>query len=709
LAMRIHSLHRRVKTAIPVYLVMLWLALGSFMPLWADVGTPILAPTKVSTSITIDGTINTGTETAWAPGLPVGKIPNDCAQFITPGTAPDVTLFTLNDGVRVFLAFDIPDTSANAADALFLAFDPNHNHGTSPDADDRALLLTFDNVTANNSVPTATNFTGTGGGWNAGAGGLPAGWNVKYTRITAGSGKWQVEMSIPFTSIFGFAYLYLNKTGVTTDCNDDGTEDDFHATYPPNLIGIQSITLPTGFPPPANWANLNFGPQPPTVTFNPPLCCSSSDIATSPSTQPFTAGVPVNINATVHNLTSSPANHVNVEIRVHDFGTGGGAVIPPFPISTQVAMINPSGAATTPVVVWPSPPAGLHGCIRAEIKPPTTDQYFIASGQSIAQKNTDVACVHRSERREMRFNAFNPDQQQPMKITLAMQVLLPPGFEGLKFDLQQPDRPLRPQEAFPVRLAVTAAAGTPLTDVPTRDVKIPATAGGTTTPPLRERSGTEAIVVTVNPGDRLHFSAAGQVDLDGGGPIPAAGPDGQDVSQTAGRRSFLLNGDAGSRVGGALIGSFNNFANSFVIGTEGTVDVPGDVKELRLAVNDFDAGYGDNTGEGFAVTISTLPSLNPAPVDQGGVARAPAVTLPQVNIAATSTSQVTIGQRTYHLLLNHGGVTYQFLVTNAVDHGLVGGTYGGKKLYLWIILLLLLLLILIWLLLRIFRKKRAAY
>jgi len=166
--MRIHSLHRRVKTAIPVYLVILWLALGSFMPLWADVGTPILAPTKVSTSITIDGTINTGTETAWASGLPVGKIPNDCAQFITPGTAPDVTLFTLNDGVRVFLAFDIPDTSANAADALFLAFDPNHNHGTSPDADDRALMLIFDNVTANNSVPTATNFTGTGAGWNAG-------------------------------------------------------------------------------------------------------------------------------------------------------------------------------------------------------------------------------------------------------------------------------------------------------------------------------------------------------------------------------------------------------------------------------------------------------------------------------------------------------------------------------------------------------------
>jgi hypothetical protein len=697
-----------VKTAIPVYLVILWLALGSFMPLWADVGTPLSAPTKVSTSITIDGTINPGTETAWAPGLPVGKIPNDCAQFITPGTAPDVTLFALNDGTRVFLAFDIPDTSANANDALFLAFDPNHNHGANPEGGgtpDRALFLTFDNTAANNSVPTATNFTGTGTGWNAGAAGVPAGWNVKYSRITTGSGKWQVEMSFPATSIFGFAYLYLNKTGVATDCDMDGSDDDFHATYPPNLIGIQAITLPTQFPAPVNWTNMNFGPPPPTVRFNAPLCCSSADIGTSPSTQPFTAGVPVNINATVHNLhASSPANHVNVEIRVHDFGTGG-AVISPFPISTQIPVINPSGAATTPVVVWPSPPAGLHGCIRAEIKPPTTDQYFIAAGQSIAQKNTDVACVGKSERREMQFNAFNPDQQQPMKILLATQVLLPPGFEGLKFDVQQPDRPLRPQEAFPVRLAITAAADTPLTEVPTREVKVPATAGGTATPPLHERTGTDAIVLNVNPGDRLHFSAAGQVDLDGNGPIAAAGPDGQDISG-AGRRTFLLGGDAASRLGGALIGSFNNFANSFVIGTEGTVDVPGDVKELRLAVNDFDSGYGDNSGEGFAVTVSTLPPLNPAPVE-GGVARAPAVTLPQINIAATSSTQVTIGQRTYHLLLNHGGVTYQVLVTNARDHGLVGGGYD-KKYYLWIILLLLLLIILIWLIRRILRKKRPA-
>ena len=296
----------------------------------------------------------------------------------------------------------------------------------------------------------------------------------------------------------------------------------------------------------------------------------------------------------------------------------------------------------------------------------------------------------------MRFNAFNPDKDQALKIVLATQKWLPPGFEGLRFDLQQPDRPLRAQEAFPIRLTVTAADTTPLTEVPTRDAKVPPTAGG--------RGGADAVVVSVSPGERLHFSATGSVDPDGGGPSPAAGPEGQDLSKAAGDRRFLLGGQEGGRVGGALIGSFNNFANSFVIGTEGTVDVPRDVKELRLAVNDFDTGYADNSGDGFAVKISTLPSLNAAR-GEGGAIVASKVTLPQIDIVATSASQVTIGQRTYHLLTNHGGVTYQVLVVKASDH-LVGGKYDWKF-FLWILLLLLLILILILLLRRFLRKKQS--
>lgn len=710
--MRIHSLQRRVKTCVPVYLVILWLALGSFAPLWADNGTAIPAPTKVPGSIVIDGTINsTSTESVWAPSLPVGKIPNDCDQFNMMSTAPDVTLFALNDGTNVFLAFDIPDTSANAADALFLVFDPNHNHGANPEGGanpDRALLLTFNNTAAVNAVPASSNFTGTGSGWSVAAAGLPAGWDVKYTRITGGSGKWQVEMRIPFSSTPGFSYLYLNETAAGTDCNIDGVDDDFSASYPPGLTIPSAIVLPTQFPPPVNWTNLQFGPQPPTVSFVAPTCCAAPDIAHSPATQPFTAGNPVTITARVHNQhATSTANNVNVEIRVHDFGTGG-TVISPFPLSTQIASIPPSGSTVSPTVTWPSPPAGLHGCIRAQITAPTTSQYFIAAGLDTVQRNVDVACIPRDQIKQVQFNAFNPDKEFPLNIFLTRHVLLPPGFEGIKFDLQQPDRPLRPQEAFPIRLRVSASGGTPLTEVPTQTIKVPATAGGTAIPPFHERSGTDAVVIAVKPGDRLHFTANGEVDLDGRGPFPASGPDGRDAS-SIGQRAFLLGGEAGGRVGGALLGSFNNFANSFVIGTEGTVDVPGDVKELKLAVNDFEAGYGDNSGDGFAVTIATLPPLNPT--DTGGVileTDTAKVTLPQIDIVAASQVKVTAGQHTYNLLRNHGGVTYQFLVVNPAGHEMVGGGKYGWKFFFWIFLLLLVVVILILLFLRIARKKRAA-
>lgn len=76
--MRIQSLQRSAKSCLPVYLVILWLALGNFVPLFGHSGSAITAPPKASTTITIDGTINsTTTETIWAPGLPVSTLPNN--------------------------------------------------------------------------------------------------------------------------------------------------------------------------------------------------------------------------------------------------------------------------------------------------------------------------------------------------------------------------------------------------------------------------------------------------------------------------------------------------------------------------------------------------------------------------------------------------------------------------------------------------------
>jgi hypothetical protein len=718
--MRIYSLQHRAKFYPFVYLVILLTALGNSFLLFAHSGTPASAPTKVPTTITINGTIDSsGAEAVWAPGQQIGTIPNNCSEFNGMPPAPPVTLFALNDGTNLYMALDIPDTSANATDALFLAFDPNHSGGGTPAAGDQALLLTFNNTAASDAVPAAQSYTGTGAGWSAAPPGLPAGVAAKYTRITAGTGKWQIEMRFPYTGpTVGLALLYMNETGALgIDCNSDGIDDDFYARFPSTLTISNPISLPSGIANPSVWGNLDFGPQPPTVGFQAPLCCSSSDITYTPATQPFTAGVPVNINATVHNLhATSTANNVNVEIRVHNFGTGGG-VIAPFPLATQVPAIAPLGSASGSAVTWPSPPAGLHGCIRAEIKPPTTSQYFIASGAEIAQHNIDVACIPRGMSMPLRFMTYNPEEKdQAVKIILAKEVLLPDGFKGLTFDIKQPDRPLRAREEFPVEMIVTADATTPLTNVPKQTVQVPPTAGGPASPLVRERTGTDPVTVKVRPGDRLHFTASGEVDIDGGGAIPASGPDGQDVANMIRERQpFLLRSESASNYGGALIGSFDNFASSFVIGKEVTFTVPDKVEELRLAVNDFDAGYADNTGKGFDVEVATLPAftVEARPVLPSALMADPVkVALPQVNITATSTARVNVGEVSYDLLTNHGGVTYQFLVIDdgrhAAGEAAAPSKYGLSKPVLYGLLALLVIIVL-FILVRIFaRRKRVS-
>jgi glucan phosphoethanolaminetransferase (alkaline phosphatase superfamily) len=85
--------------------------------------------------------------------------------------------------------------------------------------------------------------------------------------------------------------------------------------------------------------------------------------------------------------------------------------------------------------------------------------------------------------------------------------------------------------------------------------------------------------------------------------------------------------------------------------------------------------------------------------------------LPQVNIAAASASQVTAGERTYHVLTYHGGVTYQFLVVNAghESENSPGSMFGGKKIILWLLLLLLLIILLLIIVRKLTRKKHATY
>jgi MYXO-CTERM domain-containing protein len=81
----------------------------------------------------------------------------------------------------------------------------------------------------------------------------------------------------------------------------------------------------------------------------------------------------------------------------------------------------------------------------------------------------------------------------------------------------------------------------------------------------------------------------------------------------------------------------------------------------------------------------------------------PPTALPQVNITATSVTQVKSGDAVYNLLTPHGGVTYQFLIVEAQGAGGGGGTNPSRSYLYYLLLLLLILLVLFW---RRFARRR---
>jgi hypothetical protein len=94
------------------------------------------------------------------------------------------------------------------------------------------------------------------------------------------------------------------------------------------------------------------------------------------------------------------------------------------------------------------------------------------------------------------------------------------------------------------------------------------------------------------------------------------GPDGFALQRTdatavaPGKRRFLLDAKgafAPTENIGALIGSFDKFATSFVVGNSRTLIVPDKATHLYLAVNDEVEAFDDNQGRGFRVAVILTP------------------------------------------------------------------------------------------------------
>jgi hypothetical protein len=128
------------------------------------------------------------------------------------------------------------------------------------------------------------------------------------------------------------------------------------------------------------------------------------------------------------------------------------------------------------------------------------------------------------------------------------------------------------------------------------------------------RASDNPVNVTVTPGSvlwivnySLNDNDEQTVDVDGSGPLPAAGAFGLPQSAAPGRGPLLV---SSARIG-ELVLSFDDFKTGVGIGNGVEVRVPAGVNHLSLAINDSHKGYDGHKGTGFRVKIVERAAASP--------------------------------------------------------------------------------------------------
>jgi len=194
------------------------------------------------------------------------------------------------------------------------------------------------------------------------------------------------------------------------------------------------------------------------------------------------------------------------------------------------------------------------------------------------------------------------------------------------------------KEGQTIKVPVTIIGG--VMPTPPQKYKISPRAGGAILSPA---SGEPPVDVKVKPGQVLTVISTGMVNLGGIFKGRNSGPDGFSSRElTQQEREFLLQLGilTPSQHIASLIGSFDGFKTSFVVGSNSSLIVPEGTDTLSLAVNDLRGQYDDNTGDGFEanILIGDLVSL-PTRV---GLAGNPAFGLPGVVAAGANLPQLQI-------------------------------------------------------------------
>jgi len=125
--------------------------------------------------------------------------------------------------------------------------------------------------------------------------------------------------------------------------------------------------------------------------------------------------------------------------------------------------------------------------------------------------------------------------------------------------------------------------------------------------------------ISVKPGNVVTVIAFGELDVDGDGPLPPTTAAGTVEKQiVTGKTANAATGDYLLRRGryqphqyaGALIGSFDDFKTSFVVGRHASIVIPEGATKLRLAVNARSGTYARIKGTfDLYTTVTEAPSV----------------------------------------------------------------------------------------------------
>jgi hypothetical protein len=595
---------------------------------------------------------------------------------------------------RIYVAIHVEnDDGFDANDIATLYFDANNN-GTF-DAPDFALRVEMGpatppvNEACNQTANSVTFFRFSGGSWVPQALPVATAVTVKTsydydTAMPDPEGRiWEMEMEIrpadlgmtmPVATGLRFgAKLYIDEpgngtrvlafpAGLTTDDNPNATGPNDGAVTPAKLA-----TLTVG--------TCGFDVQILSVDGVDHLG-NSGKFTRYPNTIPSPLGESQRNKFKAQVLFTNPADSADVSaVAVPNTGTVSFGVRPwngdftgNFPMGTQLTDFTALGQVKSVQVSWPknetdySPARALlaaanHVCLKVSLSGFATNLnepgdvmnknlYFTTAStvkdrfliQSPRQEGPGGVNVYKLRARwaNLPDKLINKDPLKPVsgrwnyRFTNAAKI----GLKDIGNGWYRIE--LKPNQQVWVDVEMTGGT----MPVKVGQYKLSSRAGGlAATPP----SGEPPLSIPVKPGMMVTVVANGLVNVSRDVKrFSANGPDGF-VDREMSQREFLLNPKgafAGWQNIGALIGSFDNFNTSFVVGGTRSFIVPDKVERLSLAINDVAGDYEDNTGKGFSLSVILtppmfLPTRLASPGNPGNglpVLAAPGVNLPQFHV-----------------------------------------------------------------------------